>query len=423
MTARIACLILLAGLGARAAIAIELVSTNRYRLPADATIESDAVILAEEATIDGLAANDLFLVAGMSSGRSFDFAGIRSNASHAAAGVVSCPGEIANDLWAIGRDVRLGGSVGDHARIVGFESVTVDGRVGNTFVAMSDIIRIGADSDLQEDAYLMAKEAYLAGSVSGRVVIVARKVTLGGAVGGDVSVTAEDIVVMPHTRIGGNLRYASSTELVLDQSVELGGELERTADESEGEESGGSGAFMVQIGLYLGALLAGVLFTGACPRATREAAERIRASHLKCLLAGYVTFCLVPMLALVAAITIVGIPVALMLGLCSVVAIYVSKVVVALTVGRWIIRREWEPSVSGRFTALSIGLMSLYLITNLPTPIGLIAWCWIVFAGLGGLVLTFLRHRGETGGEPAGPDGVPPPLPGAPNPPEPPPAA
>lgn len=377
--------ILLAAAIPLSACALDFVRTDSYELPADQSASSDLFVVAQEITVAGRAQNDLFALG---------FRGLPAfSPSGKGSGIVSLPGYVDNDVWAAGTRVHLSGKVRDHARLLATESISVDGTVSNSLLAAAPVIEIGEQARIGREAFLVGEEVTVSGEVAGDLWIKANKVTLAGRFGGNVKLTAEDIVVMPKTAIAGDFHYTSANEIVLDDTVKLGGELMH--ETPGGDEIGSTwyDSFVIQAWLYLGALLAGLLFTALFPDFARRSVNQVQHSHWKCLLAGYLSFCLVPIAAVAVLFTLVGIPLSALVLLFYAILVYASKFITALAIGHLVLRRREEGSFTQAFMTLCLGLIALYALVNLPDFVGVVVWCWTVFLGLGGMVLAILAGR------------------------------
>jgi hypothetical protein len=252
------------------------------------------------------------------------------------------------------------------------------------------------------DAYLMGGDLIVEGHVHGNAHVRGRRVTLAGTFDRDVRVAAEDLTIMPGTRIGGDLLYTLGRDLVLDPKVEVAGSVRRTPPAPGAAASPFRPGLWAELGFYIGALLVGVLFLKLFPAYGAGAADRIRRSFWKCLLVGFIGFCLVPMASLLFLVTVVGIPLSLMLMLSYVLLLYLSKVTAGFAVGRALLRRR-DPGAGPVFRFLAVGLLVLYALANLPFPVSLIVWFAIVFSGLGGMILGIAEQRPASQPAAAGP--------------------
>jgi len=124
---------------------------------------------------------------------------------------------------------------------------------------------------------------------------------------------------------------------------------------------------------------------GAAPRAADAVARTAKAKPLASAGVGLLAFFLIPIIAIAAFFTVVGIPLGLVLLLLVLPLYAISYVTAAFALGRRIIK-------GSRILAFLVGLVILGLLTLIPIAGGLIGFLAVVF-GLGLLLMTLLRAR------------------------------
>jgi hypothetical protein len=361
------------------ALGIEFSRTNQYTLAANETLATELWLAAGRITLAGRAQDDLFLLGASET--------MKADGTN---GVVTLAGEFQNDVWALGNIVELSGQVGDHARFLA-RTVTVSGSIARGALLMGSAVHLTKTSRLNGAAWLMGENLVAEGTVQGRLTMMGPNVTLAGMFATNVHVTARDIVVLPGTRIAGNLVYRSATELMLDKDVQLDGRLIR--EPMPVSPSGGFFASLqspaVQIWLFAAALVVGAVFFRLFPQVGRQAAEHLALSFWKCLLVGFLVLALSPMVCLLAAISLVGLPFSLLVMAFLGMLMYLSKLVVAVYVGRLGLFGRWGASLVRAFFLV---LLLLYIGAS-AGAVGIIIWFLIVCAGTGSLVLALCGHK------------------------------
>jgi cytoskeletal protein CcmA (bactofilin family) len=376
---------LLLGLAAAApAAALDFVVTNRFVLAADEQADRDTWIQAATIRLDGTAADDLFLVSGAAA----------LPATNGPAAAIVLAGSAENDVWAMGASILITGTILDHARLLGYRTITLDGPVGNSLLAFSpDSIRLGPNARIGGGMSLWADTIVVEGQVHGPSLLRGRAITLTGAFEGPVQLEAQELTIMPGTRIAGDLHYTLPSDLVLPAGVEVGGQVVRVPAAPAPVSLLPHLGWTVQIGLFAGALLAGLMLLALFPLYTAQAVHALESAPWKCALAGFVTCALVPMLCVLLFFTVVGIPLMLALGAFAAVLGYFAKVIVALLLGRRLLRAFGRADPLPAIPVLALGLALLYAVMNVPFPFDLVLWFLLTFVGLGALVLGILERR------------------------------
>ncbi|MGD9782752.1 MAG: hypothetical protein AB7V14_11490 [Kiritimatiellia bacterium] len=330
-----------------------------------------------------------------------------------AAYAVDVQGKAKGDLWLLAStSVRFGGQARDDLRVFS-RSAFVGGEVRQNLLVYSAHLQLATSAVVRGQAALFGSRVVCEGAVEGDAWIFADSVTLGGIWGGDVKIRANDVRIVPGTQIAGKLVYASAQPLALDPSVSIAGGASPSAVPSANLPFPSRLAFHGY--LFLAALLVGMPFVGFFPGFAGGAVRTLRTSPWRVLAAGAGTLLLAPFLVAFAFMTIVGIPLALLLGALFAALAYLSHVVVALWLGHAILRAPGPQTFARVLSALSLGLFLLYFAAALPgvasfllLPVGIL--------GTGALVLALFRRPVVV--FPAPPP-LPPPLPRNPEPTEP----
>src|SRR5690606_3305152 len=99
---------------------------------------------------------------------------------------------------------------------------------------------------------------------------------------------------------------------------------------------------------------------------------------------GLVTLVAVPIIAIMTAITLIGLPIAILGVLVWLAAIYLAKIVVAHFIGRKLFARAGRPTHFA--LALLVGLLLVFVVVNVPLVGGLVNFL-LTITGLGMLVI------------------------------------
>ena len=360
-----------------AAQAIQVVTADRFSLDATSTATNECWILAPDVSFHGTAQDDIFAVC----------AGNKVGLGHA-----TLAGMFQNDVSVIAAAIDFSGTAKEHARFLANE-ITMKGDVEISAVAIGNTVTLATNSVIRGDAVLLGQSVVVAGTIAGNVKVLANSVTLSGTVQGDIRIAADDIILMPGTRIGGNLVYTSTKDLFLDPSkVQLDGQLIRKEIKAAASPTAYD-IFVSQAYFYLCALVAGLPFIALFPRYTGLAVRHIRQSVWKCALVGTVALCLIPIASLFILFTLIGIPLGLLLLLAYAIMLYLTKIVVALGIGGIVLRRRGPQPFSRVFAALSLGLIAIYLLAALPYGVGSLVVLAVALTGLGGMVLAIFSSQ------------------------------
>jgi hypothetical protein len=133
----------------------------------------------------------------------------------------------------------------------------------------------------------------------------------------------------------------------------------------------------------IAAMVIGVALISFWPRQTSIAVNDMVREPATNLAWGLLVMIITPFVITVLAITVIGLPLALVLALLLAAGWIIAPVIAAIAIGTWITRRfRWN---IGKYWQMIIGIVVAYLIFATPL-IGWIVWFIALLWGLGGLV-------------------------------------
>ncbi|WP_297888669.1 polymer-forming cytoskeletal protein [uncultured Halorubrum sp.] len=302
--------------------------------------------------------------------------------------VVVAEGETVDSVETAAATIIVRGTVeGDVSGAAGSIRIAETGRVGGNLRAAAGTVAIdgtvGGDAEVGAGSFELTET----GRVDGALDVGAGSVTVDGGVGGDVRAAGDSVVLGPNAAVDGEFRYDAETFTRSPDAAVAGDVVE---DPSLGGTVGigrGGGdllppwagaAYGVAANLALGAVL---LF--AFPRFSRRVGDRVGADPLVSGGVGLLGLVVAPVALLLLAITIVGLPLALVGFAAYGVAIWVGSVYGQYALGAVVLDRLDSPN---RWLALLLGVVAVALIGLLPW-VGGVAELLVLLLGLGALAL------------------------------------
>lgn len=288
---------------------------------------------------------------------------------NAAAEHVSVRAPIVDDLRAVGRRVDIAADIGDHVVAAGETVVVAEG------------VSIGGF------AWLAGREVRVLGRIGKELRVAAERVILGGEVAGDVDVYAGHIELLPSARIEGDFRWHSRREpAVADDAAVTGRVIEAPLREREHEHARGArvlGTLFMALTLFL----SGAVLLWVFPHGFASTADITRARPGRTLAIGLAIFAVAPLAVVVLLITGIGWLLALLVLFAWLVSLPIAWFVAAFTLGTVALPqarafsglRRWAP-----WLALLLGIVVLGLLQLLPWLGGIIALV-ALWLGLGAL--------------------------------------
>ena len=257
-------------------------------------------------------------------------------------------------------------------------SASAEGDAGDRIVLVGPVLVDRGET--VGDVLVLDGDVTIRGTVRGDVIVVDGDVTIRGTVRGDVVSVAGQATLGRRGQVTGDLIYGDERPVRAPGS-RVGGDVQKV-DAGDASIVGVVGAW---VAVVVSMFLLGLLFLLLAPRAADAVARTARSKALVCALVGLLGFFLLPVIAVAAFFTLVGIPLGIVL-LCLVVPLYaLGYVTSALVVGRLILK-------SSRLLAFLLGLVIVGLLTLIPIAGGIIAFLAIAF-GLGVLLVSLVRAR------------------------------
>lgn len=321
----------------------------------------------------------------------------------AAGGNIDVDAPVAGDAMLAGGNLRVTAKV-EHSIYAGGGRLLLDAPIGRNLRVGGGQVDVGPMATVAGNVTVGGGQVSLRGAVNGSVTASGGRVLIDGPVDGDVVSNAGRLTLGPNARLAGTLRYRSGDELVRDPAAQVAGAIEQLP------LSGGSGASVAQresgwrVHAYraggswwwtLGLMAIAAVLVAVLPVTSQRVADGLRSNWAWSLLWGFVALVCIPIAALILAITIVGIPLALLTVLLYLTLLLLGYVGSAVAVGQWALARfkaDAAGRIGWRIGAAMAAVLVLALLGRLPFVGGLVALL-AVLAGIGGVVLLLAPRR------------------------------
>jgi hypothetical protein len=302
---------------------------------------------------------------------------------------VAVRGEVLGTLVALGREHELRGSIGGNALVIG-EQVGLGGTVAGNAYLGGERVRVESGGRVARDAFLGGQRVRVEGELARDVSAFGERIEVKGEVGRDVETWSERTSVLAGARVGGAVlaHLPEPERLEIADGAVVVGKAEvvevLTGHRHTMWSRYRDGRFYTWLALgFAASFLIGMLLHWLAPSWFSGRIETGR-EFFRSLGLGFAFAVLGPLALALIALTIVGIPAALM-GLAAwAVCLYLGGIVVAALIGRALVRPRGDgPREFGM--ALGVGLLAVVLLENLPFVGGPAGWV-IALLGVGLLV-------------------------------------
>jgi cytoskeletal protein CcmA (bactofilin family) len=304
---------------------------------------------------------------------------------------------VAGDLSAVGGTVLIAGTVtGDVESTGGTVVVASTGAIDGDLTAIGGSVvvegAVGGDVAASGGSVLVREGA----SVGGTLEAAAGSVRMDGEVAGDARLAGETVTVGPTAAVGGDLLYDAETFTASPDASVAG--VTRAEDGIVSVEPEATAPALPRgVGVVYG-LLANLLLGAALvlvvPRFTDAVAAVGTRDSLRSGGVGLLAFVGVPVVLVLVALTIVGIPLSLAGLVAFTLLLWVAFVYGGLVVGTWLLSLLGR---EGRWLALLVGVAVISLVGVVPFVGGVVRFL-VLLVGLGAFVLTARGARGDEEG-------------------------
>lgn len=281
----------------------------------------------------------------------------------------------------------------DHSLFVAGETVTIAGTVnGDVFCAGSTVFITGT---VNGDVFCAGQDVSISGTVNGSIRAAGLSVSIAGTVQRAISLAGQSVSVQPNAKIGGDATLAGSSVVIAGklardayaagETVTVTGDVGRNFDAHTNSltVTGSVGGAVTQVkppveaerktstlplsGIkfalftFVMMFVTSMVLVAIAPQRFDGLAKETLAKPGKALVAGIAVAFFAPIVLVLLAITIVGIPLAIMVALGWMLLAVLSGPVFAYAIGRKIL-----PNASNAFGVMALGSVLLLVLYMIP---------------------------------------------------------
>jgi hypothetical protein len=306
----------------------------------------------------------------------------------AAAGAeIAIRAPVSGYVMGAGRAVTLHGRVGNDVWAAG-ETVSLDSAIGNNAMVAGRTVRLGRNSVIGHDARLAGNVVTAEGRIERNLDIGAGTARIGADVGGTVHASANEVSVLPGAVIHGDLIVHADQPPDISPQAQVLGEVRY--EETEAFEWSWAGRWLYA---FLALLVLAMTVVAYAPDRSARVATALRARTGASVLYGLLVLVLLPIAIAALAVTLIGIPLAIVLLAFYIAILALSGVFVSYRVGDWLMTRLHRMQVS-IWTRMLLGVLLVSLGISLPA-IGIVLTAVVVILGSGAFVVERWSQRAD----------------------------
>jgi len=360
------------------AAATEFKKGERYSLPSGETMKGDLIVMAGPVRIEGTLDGDLI----------------------AFCESLTIEGHITGDVIVFTRRLSMNGTVDGSVRSFA-NNIDIGGKVNRSLMAFAEGLELRQGSDVGWGALLFAKSADLAGRVGRDVHVHADRTGLEGYVGGEFDVDGGDLSIAATAEVLGKAAYRGRKEPIVEPGAKLASPLEKTAPTRKPRYYTFNFYWDTLMG-FASVMALGAVILLISPPAFRAVTREGRRPGA---LIGIVVVLAVPVAAIIACITLVGLALGMVSAILWLLLLYVGQVYVGGAIGEMILGSAATRGAQLARLALGLAVLrvtSALLSIVLPGGPKFLFWLIIASWGIGAITLAiYERARWKPGITPA----------------------
>ena len=347
-------------------------SKGATTVPAGETIDDTVLAAGQTVSIDGDVNGDLIAIAR----------------------VVTIRGHVAGDVITAGETVEIQGGVGGSVYAAGRGVTIKQMHVGRNLYTAGRDVAVEAGVEVAGNAAAAGDSVSVDGKVGVDLLTAGNALVMRGEVTRNVNAFGQTITLLPPASVGGNLvaHVRAADNLQIAPGATVRGNVDKQI--STGPPGARVSKYLMtsfytwQVVRLAAAFLIGLLllwvFVGLRTAPLADAGAGVKAGAI-----GLVAAIALPVVAFIACITVVGIPLGIVTLILWLLGLYLAKIVVAQLIGRKLFASAH--GVPHYAATLLAGLVIVFVAINLPW-IGWLIGIAVTLLGLG-MIVTYVSER------------------------------
>ena len=295
--------------------------------------------------------------------------------------------DIEDDLYIVGNNVSITHDVGEDL-FAGANTVVVDGNVGQDLHAGGNTVRVeGAVGDdlfvggntvivmvsTVDDVFIGGQIVEVTGDViEGSVYVGGQNVNIKGNIKGSVRVRGETIKIKSGTLIEGDLITYGNKEPIIEDDVQINGEKRHSESVAKTANRVESNVVMAWVTSVLVWFIVGLVLVYLLPGLSQDIANMALTKGGKSLGIGFVWLALLIPVIIVLFISMVGWPLAIMVGVFTAGDVIAAIAFGMVVVGVWVMKKMGKEESKITWQHVLLGVVIMKIVSLIPVVGGLI---------------------------------------------------
>ncbi len=276
---------------------------------------------------------------------------------------------INGDIFAAGNSVTIKGQPKGSVRIAG-QFLDISAQVRDNVMAFGQSLKVDKDSVIGGHLTFFGQMLSMSGNVNGELEGAMGTLNLSGRVGGDADIYLSDssdnnLNLADSAIVEGTLYYQSFKELPINDQATLGGVSFNEITKPAKNKVDNDWFFGAIISFFM-LLIVGMIGIYLCPKYFSRAYTSVKEHPIKTFFLGLLLLIVTPLAAVLVAITVIGLPVALIALVFWAVGLYLAKVMAAWLIGKFVKKLVFPKYKWHKLTTLAMGILIMILVGKIP---------------------------------------------------------
>lgn len=280
-------------------------------------INEDLFVWGQSITIDGKVKGDLFFFA-------------RD---------ISINGEVTGDIIGLAQTVTINGTALDDVR-TGGQFLNINGEIHKNATLTGQFVNINRKSSIGGDLLIGGNDIKIEGVILGEVQAGGETISVTGEIEKSANLNAREILISQSSTIKGGLKYRAKKAEIMEGANILGKVEKLPVKEKIRKSKWMSWKFYFWKFIFMVAgIIVGFIFIKLFPALTSMIKEEAN-GILKSLGIGFALLICIPVISIILAITVLGLPISLILIALYLIALYIGRIIFASFIGDKILKKE-----------------------------------------------------------------------------------
>ncbi len=321
-------------------------------------------------------------------------------------GSIIINGKVTGDVICAGQNITVNGEVGGSVRTLS-GSININGKINGNLTAAAGFVDLESNALVAKNVLMGAGNLEFRGKIGRDLIGGGGNVLIGGEIGKNVKLwlnqnikagskisteAPSQLTLTDNAKINGNLTYSSVQAASIASSTSVKGQTQHNIPQAKELAARGLSAifgWLMIIALFAAWVL-GLVLVSLWKDEIKKITDLMQAKFWPSLGWGAVILFLTPIIIIILLFTLIGIPLALIMGALWLIAVGLSKILAAILAGRYLIEKFWNKQKDSMFLAMILGVLLLWIICLIPV-IGFAVAFVVTLWGLGGLWLYFKK--------------------------------